>query len=67
MLRVCRHASHRERAVGGTDLAKRRSFDNPPPAAQSAPVCGVAHREQWHNVAGTQTLPDSFCVIPTVA
>jgi hypothetical protein len=43
------------------------SFYNPPPAAQSAPVSGSAHREQCHNVAGAQTLPDGLGIIATVA
>jgi hypothetical protein len=78
--RVCQPAFRTECAtakVGQTKLPKAQpaeliqpgesSLYNPPPAAQSAPVADSAHREQWHNVAGAQTLPDRLSIIATVA
>jgi hypothetical protein len=42
-------------------------FHHPSPPAQPAAVVRVPHREQWHNVTNSQTLPDRLRVITTVA
>ncbi len=42
-------------------------FHYPRPSAQSTAVIGVTHHEQRHNAAFTQTLPDCFRVITTIA
>jgi hypothetical protein len=44
-----------------------RPLDDPAPSAQSAAVFGVAFGEPRHDVAHTQTLPDCFRIITTVA
>ena len=42
-------------------------LDDPAPSPQSATMFGVALREPRHDAAGTQTSPDRFGVITTVA
>jgi hypothetical protein len=43
------------------------AFHYPSPPAQSATVRRVAHRQQRHDVARSQTLPDRLCIITPVA
>jgi hypothetical protein len=52
-----------------TELVKPREgpFNDPPPSAQSAAMCGVALGEPRHDAAGTQTSPDCLGVITAVA
>jgi hypothetical protein len=52
-----------------TKLIKPRegSLHNPSPSAQSTAMISVSFGEPRHDVAGTQTLPDLFGVITTVA
>jgi hypothetical protein len=44
-----------------------RPLDDPAPSAQSAAVFGVALGEPRYDAARTQTLPDCFRIITTVA
>ena len=44
-----------------------RPLHYPAPSAQTTTMFGVAHREQRHDVAGTQTLTDCLRVITSVA
>jgi hypothetical protein len=44
-----------------------RPLHNPAPSAQSTAMISVSFGEPRHDVAGTQTLPDRFGVIATVA
>ena len=43
------------------------AFHYPSPPAQSGTVRRVAHRQQRHDVARSQTLPDRLCIITPVA
>jgi hypothetical protein len=43
------------------------SFYHPPPSAQPTSVLSVALGKVRHDVAGTQTVPDRFRVITSVA
>jgi hypothetical protein len=43
------------------------SFYHPPPSAQSTAMLGVAFGKERHDVASTQTLPDRFSVITSIA
>jgi hypothetical protein len=43
------------------------SLHHPSPSAQSTAMLSVSLGQPRHNVAGTQTLPDRFRVITTVA
>lgn len=42
-------------------------FHHPAPSPQSTAMFGVAHREERHDMAGPQTLPDRRRVITSVA
>jgi len=45
----------------------KATLDYPPPSAQPAAMLGVTHREQRHDAALTQTLPDCLRIITAVA
>lgn len=55
------------RAIAGTDSAGKRPLDDPAPSPQSATMFCVAPREKRDDASVTQTLPDRFGIITTVA